>query len=305
MLASPRGCSDHVSRHFQLTTEHALDVRLSVMCGQVFRWRDLPDGGVLGVDGDHWWRVRQQGANLEIQGNGSPEEFKSLFRMDEDWTSYEKHIRAAVPELAPYMDELQGLRLLKPSDVVEETFSFLCTSNNHLPRIKSMVESLSCQGEVMDTVDGEQLWRFPSVEVIAELPESRLGELGFGYRRKFIPKAARQIVERGGRAWLESLKGLTYEEARLELLPLAGIGPKLADCICLFALGHTEAVPVDTHVWQAFVRLWRPDLAGKALTDKRYHDLVCDFKARLGPLAGWAHQFLFYENLLNWRSRRV
>lgn len=274
------------------------------MCGQVFRWRDAPDGGVIGVDGDHWWHVTQDGKTLSIRGSGSPDDFRRLFRMDEDWTTNEAEVRERVPELCPFMDQLQGLRLLRPSDVVEETFSFLCTSNNHLPRIKSMVESLARQGEVMDTADGEQLWKFPTVEVIAELPENLLGELGFGYRRKFIPKAAQQIVERGGRSWLESLKTVSYEDARQALLPLAGVGPKLADCICLFALGHTDAVPVDTHVWQAFVRLWRPDLAGKSLTDKRYRDLVCDFKDRLGPLAGWAHQFLFYENVLNWRTRK-
>jgi len=38
-----------------------------------------------------------------------------------------------------------------------------------------------------------------------------------------------------------------YRAAHEQLLELQGVGPKVADCICLFGLGWGEAVPVDTH----------------------------------------------------------
>jgi len=85
---------------------------------------------------------------------------------------------------------------------------------------------------------------------------------------------------------------------------MKGIGPKLADCICLFGLDHQEAVPVDTHIWQAMCRLYFPQWSGTALTEKRYYEASDFFRDRLGDLAGWAHQYLFYDNVLNWRSRR-
>ena len=38
-----------------------------------------------------------------------------------------------------------------------------------------------------------------------------------------------------------------YREAHGQLLELQGVGPKVADCVCLMGLGWGEAVPVDTH----------------------------------------------------------
>ena len=38
-----------------------------------------------------------------------------------------------------------------------------------------------------------------------------------------------------------------YHRAHEELLALQGVGPKVADCVCLMGLGWGEAIPVDTH----------------------------------------------------------
>ena len=46
---------------------------------------------------------------------------------------------------------------------------------------------------------------------------------------------------------LEALKSLPYAEAKRELMGFKGIGEKVADCICLFSLGHVQALPID--VW--------------------------------------------------------
>lgn len=53
-----------------------------------------------------------------------------------------------------------------------------------------------------------------------------------------------------------------YRAAHEELVRLQGVGPKVADCVCLMGLGWGEAVPVDTHgmfanAWTA--RRWLAD----------------------------------------------
>lgn len=57
--------------------------------------------------------------------------------------------------------------------------------------------------------------------------ESELRDLGFGYRAKFIKKSADQIVEWGGEKWFRNLREMVYKDARIELMKLCGIGPKV------------------------------------------------------------------------------
>ena len=73
-----------------------------------------------------------------------------------------------------------------------------------------------------------------------------LKECNLGYRSKYVVRTAKSIAE--GQVSLEDIKSLPYRKARGELLKLYGIGEKVADCICLFALHHIEAFPVDTHI---------------------------------------------------------
>ena len=76
------------------------------------------------------------------------------------------------------------------------------------------------------------------------------------------------VAEEHGAGWLDSLRNPEspimgaqpsdagemlpggregYRRAHEELLTLQGVGPKVADCVCLMGLGWGEAVPVDTH----------------------------------------------------------
>ena len=62
---------------------------------------------------------------------------------------------------------------------------------------------------------------------------------------------------------LESLRAMPYDEACTEIQRLPGIGPKVADCILLFAYGFPEAFPVDTWIIKALHRLYFPRRAPK------------------------------------------
>lgn len=161
--------------------------------------------------------------------------------------------------------------------------------------------------------------------------EATLRNLGFGYRAKYIYQTACVVAnEKGGIPWLESLmnpEALTldaaaptsenreepipptgregYRAAHAALLELTGVGPKVADCVCLMGLGWGEAVPVDTHVWQIAVRDYKFGKGGKnASMTKALYDAVGEkFRALWGKEAGWAHSVLFTADLSDFKTR--
>jgi N-glycosylase/DNA lyase len=56
------------------------------------------------------------------------------------------------------------------------------------------------------------------------------------------------------------------------------------------SLGHLEAIPVDTHMYQVAVQSYLPHLRGcKVVTNRIYNEIGNHFRSLFGPLAGWAH----------------
>ena len=70
---------------------------------------------------------------------------------------------------------------------------------------------------------------------VAVLTEADLRNCKMGYRAKYLLGRAQMIA--GGEIVLGALQHLPYSEAQTALLQLPGIGPKVADCILLFAYG--------------------------------------------------------------------
>ena len=71
---------------------------------------------------------------------------------------------------------------------------------------------------------------------------------GWATRAKYILAAARQAAS--GEVDLDAVRRMDYAHAKAELMRLSGVGVKVAECICLFALHHIDAFPVDTHIRQ-------------------------------------------------------
>jgi N-glycosylase/DNA lyase len=255
-----------------------------------------------GVDGPNWYRIRQtEPGEYEVETNAERTQLESLLRFDQDMTGARAELARLDPRMKSIVEGLGGFRMMRPTSPHETLFCFLCTANNHLSRIGQMVQSLGAYGESFAGIHG--FTRFPSVERIADLTEEELRTAGFGYRGKSIPMVAREIM-RKPETWLDGLGMKSYEEVHEELKSLYSIGPKLADCIALYGLGKMEATPIDTHMWQAICRLYRPDWQGLPLTDARYREGAKLLRDRFGVLAGLAHLFLYFDNQRTWRTSK-
>lgn len=162
-----------------------------------------------------------------------------------------------------------------------------------------------------------KLYAFPSIERLASASESSLKSLGLGYRAAYVRAAAKTLLQKDGQSlkWLEDCRHHSLDlktmdplqaeepdalrlrrlEIRKELCRLPGVGPKVADCIALFALKQHGAVPVDVHVWRIVTRDYDPALReAKSLTPAVYERVGDAFRRRFGAVfAGWAHSLLF------------
>lgn len=230
----------------------------------------------------------------------------SYLRLDVDlkkeyaeWKKAHKHFASNVSDVENYIAQLN-------QDVVENIFSFICSQNNNISRISSLVEKLCTNyGDLICEYNGKKYYAFPSLEALnkQEDIEMKLRELGFGYRAKFIQASAREIIEKGGLKWIDSLQKISYHEAHSELVALTGIGPKVADCICLMSLSFLQAVPVDTHIIQ-IAKNYLPDLPEKlkSMTLLNYRKIGNAFRDAYGDKAGWAQTVLFCKELVKFKD---
>ncbi len=181
----------------------------------------------------------------------------------------------------------RGLRLLR-QDPWECLASFILSSTKQIVQIRQII-SLLCEryGEpVAVPPDHATAHAFPSPDRLARVTESELRTCKMGFRAPHLLAAARSIGS--GRFDLARLHKLPLAAARDELMQLPGVGPKIADCVLLFAYGFPSAFPVDVWVMRALQRLYFP---------KRRANLqrLRQFAAtHFGPHAGYAQQYLFH-----------
>ncbi len=264
--------------------------------GQAFRWRRTANGV--------WWGAVEDTVVAAYQEEGKPDSavrwqtfpmpnlegvFVSLFRLDVqlarlyvDWIRSEPAIEEAI-------FAFRGLRILRQPPV-ECFFSFQCASCNTVIKIERSVNLLAQRyGErlrVPGSPGGDDLriHRFPTIAELAAADEQVLrGDL-WGYRAPRVIDLATRLLALGDN-WLSDLREAPYEEAHALLASLPGVGPKVADCICLFALDKDQAVPIDTHTRQIAVRLFEHNLAAKSLTARVYLTLAESYRSRFGEFA--------------------
>ncbi|EEB17855.1 8-oxoguanine DNA glycosylase, putative [Pediculus humanus corporis] len=297
-----------------------LQLKPTLCGGQSFRWKNIKNDEWIGVFQNSVWILNQSDSYIsfkcisksknveknnlsEIDGLSdfinSKDVLHSYLRLNVDLNNYYKIWSESDPHFKKAAPQLHGVRILN-QEVTENLFSFICSSNNNIKRISSMVEKL-CEfyGDYITELDGKKFYGFPKLENLADSSvESNLRKAGFGYRAKFIYQSACLIKELGGTNWLNNLKTLPYELSKMELMKLPGVGAKVADCICLMSLGHMEAIPVDTHIFKVASEIYLPHLKKyKNLNNKIYNEIGNHFRCLHGNYAGWANTVLFCSDL--------
>ena len=250
------------------------------LSGQCFRMDMTDDGSCICIAGDRYLRASQDGDRIffECEDNEFEMFWKKYFDLDADYGKYISAIDKNDGYLCAAAEKGSGIRILN-QEIWETTVSFLISQQNNITRIKKCISNI-CRmyGEHKKAFDGTEYFSFPKPEVLARLSEDALMECNLGYRSKYVVRTAREVSDGFDFA---ALYDLPYEQARESLMKLYGVGKKVADCICLFALHNIDAFPIDTHIKQVLAKHY---ISGFPF--ERYNGF-----------AGVLQQYIFYYDL--------
>jgi len=260
------------------------DLNRTLTCGQVFRWR------YSGPVATGWFsgraiRATQAVDGITVEGDLGPGEVASLRRylgLDEPLADIERQL-CRDPRLARIVPTTTGIALMR-QDPWECLISFIISAWNNIPKIEKSLAMLAAHFPASPTETDSP---FPTPERLAAGTLSVLRKCLLGYRAPFVQKVARAVAT--GRVDLGEIAGMPYQEARMALLTLPGVGEKVADCVLLFAYGKREAFPLDVWVKRAVERTY---FRGRVQPRRQIQEFAA---ARFGALAGYAQQHLYHH----------
>ncbi len=254
------------------------DLAQTLDCGQAFRWRET-GGQWEGSAGTHYLRLQKDGDSLLLFC--SPQVFdgfwKNYFDLEEDYAEKQKAISARHPVLKKAVSFAPGIRILR-QDPWEALCSFLISQNNNIPRIKGILDAL-CR-KYGKPIPGSDACAFPSPQTLASLCEEDLALLRAGYRAKYLIDAGRKVA--AGEIDFAKIENSPTAFGREELQKIAGVGPKVAECVLLYGFHKTECFPMDVWMKRAMAVL----LPGVPPED-------------FGENAGLAQQYIFHYSRMH------
>lgn len=250
--------------------------------GQVFRWEILDDGTYFGVLNSRIYRLKDE---EDVYKDNF---LYNYFDMDTDYGKIKEEL-SLDPIMKEAINSCPGMRIVK-QDLWETMVSFIISQNNNIPRIKSLINALS--KAYGNHIEGDY-YDIPSPEVLSHLEVADLEKLKFGYRAPYLIETAKRYIELGFHLSLDP-KGKMMANAKKEglsveeyLTTFKGIGPKVANCISLFALNNIDSFPIDVWVKRVMNRLYNID-------ENNVKGMAEYAKEHFGKYAGIAQQYLFY-----------
>lgn len=283
------------------------DLDKTLNSGQVFHWQKSA-GGFVGTIGDSAVYVEQRGYTLRaLMEGGAPVTPDSR-----------RAKRSGSRELAPPVRELvaryfaldhplaeicdsfpkdpvmnaargfcHGLRIIRQPKW-ECLATFICSSMKQVAHIRQISLSLRKRFGEQRRIEDQFPYTFPSAARIAQASEKELLECKLGYRAKNLRATARLVSS--GKAHLEAWSALSDAELRKQLCSLPGVGPKIANCVMLFAFERLRAFPIDVWIERVLRQHYFP--RQRKMTAQRLRQFS---ETYFGEQGGYAQQYLFHH----------
>ena len=264
------------------------NLKYTLECGQCFRWKCVGDNEYIGVIKDRVIRIKQEGNKLLVWSNKKEnlkESVEHYFDLNKDYLAIESQIASIDYNIAKSLEYSSGIRILN-QPLFETIISYIISANNNIKRISRSVNDISKMfGEEIE-FEGEFYYLFPNLQELKNITIDHLLAVGTGFRARYIKHDIEYFLNKP--QFFEKLRNLDTLEASKQLSSLMGVGPKVADCILLFALGKEEVFPIDVWVKRIMEKLYfKENTSMKEI--KKYAN------EKFGVNAGIIQQHLFHN----------
>ena len=236
----------------------------TLFCGQSFSWERAGGGWYRGVAGRHGALAAVEQDKLLLRRPDAAPMPAAERRFWRDYFALGSGQQAILRQfcrdeaLAACVRSAAGVRLLN-QPFFDTLLSFIISQNNHIPRITGIVQRLR-EGFGEEVYPG--VHAFPTPQRLAGLSPEDLAPLRAGFRARYLIDAAEQVA--AGRVSEEALAQMGDEEARQALRGICGVGPKVADCVLLYALRRQNIAPMDVWMKRAMERVFPKGWPGEA-----------------------------------------
>ncbi|HTG52213.1 MAG TPA: DNA glycosylase, partial [Candidatus Tectomicrobia bacterium] len=280
------------------------DLAITLNSGQVFHWQKAGNGFV-GTIGDRVVYVEQDRGVLKVRFGGPPKparEPRALPRIVRQYFALD-HPLAEICDSFPKdrvmnaaRDFCRGLRIIRQPKW-ECLATFICSSMKQVAHIRQISLALRKRFGEQRKIGNQLVYSFPPAHRLAQASEKELLECKLGYRGKNL-RATAQLVS-SGQADIEMWSALSDAELRKQLCALPGVGPKIANCVMLFAYERLRAFPID--VWIERVLRRHYFSRRKRMTPQRLRQFTENY---FGEHGGYAQQYLFHHARVASRIQR-
>jgi N-glycosylase/DNA lyase len=271
------------------------DLAMTLDSGQVFHWQEA-DGGFVGTIGELPAYVEQQREVLCAKLASASSRFQNAQDargMVAQYFALDHPLQAICnsfpkdPVMNGARDFCRGLRIIRQPKW-ECLATFICSSMKQVAHIRQISFALRKRFGEQRKIGQHLVYAFPSASRLARASEKELRECKLGYRAKNL-RATAQLVSRG-EANLEAWSALADAELRRQLCVLPGVGPKIANCVMLFAYERLRAFPIDVWIERVLRQQYFP--CRKKVTAQRLREFS---ETYFGEHGGYAQQYLFHH----------
>jgi N-glycosylase/DNA lyase len=273
------------------------DLEKTLDSGQVFHWEEA-GRGFVGTIGDRAVFVEQQGEVLRTKVASASGRFLKKNAQDAQATVAHylaldhplEEICASFPK-DPVMNAARGfcrgLRIVRQPKW-ECLATFICSSMKQVAHIRQISLALRKRFGQQRKIGDHLVYTFPSAPRLARASEKELRECKLGYRAENLRSTARLVSS--GKANLEAWAGLADADLRKQLCGLPGVGPKIANCVMLFAYERLRAFPIDVWIERVLRQQYFP--SRKKMTAQQLREFS---ETYFGEQGGYAQQYLFHH----------